>query len=155
VPPAQPRDPNLDPNVDIGPGAQIVSYTDQNATTPPPPPPDPDDTITIFFADDVGTFDAADPIEIRGNNGNAPLGAVGFNSPSLLGVGSTAPYLHHGKAADLPELFVQHNLGVGQSIADVLDDQAEQDLIVFLNTIDNRTETFRSETDDFLTAVGR
>jgi mono/diheme cytochrome c family protein len=139
-----------DPNLTVGAGAQIDLYTDQNATTP-----DPADTITIDFADDVGTFDAADPIEIRGNNGNVPLGAIGFNSPSLLGVGSTAPYLHHGRAADLPQLFVQHNLGVGQSIADVLDDQAEQDLIVFLNTIDNRTETFRSETDDFLTAVGR
>jgi hypothetical protein len=42
-----------------------------------------------------------------------------------------------------------------QTIADVLDDQQEQDLIAFLNTIDGRTATFRSDTDVFLDAVSR
>lgn len=140
-----PRDPNL-----LATAGQIVSYTDQNATTP-----EPADTVTVTFLDNVGTFDATDPIEIRGNNGNAPLGALGFNTPSLLGIAYTAPYLHNGRAQNFSEVFTQHLLVDQQSIAGVLDDQQEQDLVAFLDNIDSRTATFRSETDAFLDLVGR
>ncbi|MGH8071561.1 MAG: hypothetical protein ACRERE_41280 [Candidatus Entotheonellia bacterium] len=101
---------------------------------------------------------AADAIEIRGNNGNAPLGVLGFNAASLLGVDFTAPYLHQGKAQNFPELFALHTLPddpQNRTIADVLDNQQEQDLIAFLNTIDGRPDTFRSDTDIFLDSVGR
>ena len=58
--------------------------------------------------DNVGTFNAASPIEIRGaaavagqtTQGFAPFGAGGFNSPSLLGVAYSGPYFHDGSAAD-------------------------------------------------------
>jgi hypothetical protein len=143
IPPGVPRDPG----VIAAAGGQIQAYTDVNPATGV--------SLTLDILENVGTFNAADPIEIRGNNGNAPLGALGFNVPSLLGVGFTAPYLHQGKAQNFGELFALHTLVGDQTIADVLDDQQEQDLIAFLNTIDGRTATFRSDTDVFLDAVSR
>jgi YVTN family beta-propeller protein len=141
TPAGVPRDPGV-----ISPaGGQIQAYTDQNAAT--------GDPVTITFLDNVGTFNAADAIEIR-SNGNPPLGGLGFNVPSFLGIAFTAPYLHQGRAQTLPEVFTQHNLGAG-TIATTLTTQGQQDLIVFLNAIDGRTDPFRSETDDFMDAVGR
>jgi YVTN family beta-propeller protein len=136
-----------DPGVIAAAGGQIQSYTDVNPAT----------GVSLFldFLDDVGTFNAGDAIEIRGNNGNAPLGVLGFNTPSLLGVAYTAPYLHQGRAQNLSELFAQHKLVGDDTIADVLDNGQEKALMAFLKTIDVRTTTFRSATDDFISAVGR
>ena len=62
-------------------GPQIVSVTR-------------DGKGTLTFLDKVGTFNAANPLEIRGaaavagqsTQGFAAFGAAGFNSPSLLGL---------------------------------------------------------------------
>ncbi len=98
----------------------------------------------------VGTFDEAGPdnrgaAEVRAN-GNAAQGADGFNVPSLLGVGRTAPYLHNGAAESLEQLldpngaFQAHlragNLVFVPSAGDVAD------LIAFLNAIDDDTAPF-------------
>ena len=72
--------------------------------------------------------------------------------PSLLGVGSHAPYLHHGEAQTLSAVFPLHTLGTG-TIATTLTAQQQADLIVFLNSIDGRTVTFRSQGDDFRDAL--
>jgi hypothetical protein len=104
---------------------------------------------------DVGTFDAADPLEIRGAgvaSGQLASGNLGFNVPSLLGVGDHAPYLHNGEARTLAAVFPLHQLGTG-TIATTLTAQQQADLIVFLNSIDGRTDTFRSQGDDFRDAL--
>lgn len=95
----------------------------------------------------VGTFDAAGPdgngaAEIRQNGGNAQ-GVDGFNVPSLLGIGMGAPFLHNGAAATLEELlsddFGSH-LRSGNQVFSPTDEQ-RADLVAFLQSIDDDTET--------------
>jgi hypothetical protein len=124
-----------DPGINLQ-GTQMVDYTDATV-----------DANTLKFLEDVGTFDPANPIEIR-QNGATPFGAVGFNVPSLLGVASNAPYLHLGSAFTLDQVFTVHALN-GGTIGTVLTPQEQTDLKIFLNSIDGRTPIFRSQTDDF------
>jgi mono/diheme cytochrome c family protein len=126
-----PRDPGLELVAN-----QSVSYADGAV-----------DGNVLNLLEDVGTFDAASPIEIR-QNGNAPLGAAGFNVPSLLGVAYHAPYFHHGSAQTLEDVFAQHDLG-GGTIESTLSPDDRDNLLVFLGALDGRTAIFRSETDDF------
>jgi YVTN family beta-propeller protein len=102
---------------------------------------------TLFFLEDAGTFDEANAIEIR-QNGQAPLGADGFNVPSLIGVGAHAPYFHDGSAQTLVDVLDQHAIG-GTPISTLLGAADQASLLAFLRSIDGRTALLRSETDDF------
>ncbi|MCI0654126.1 MAG: hypothetical protein L0Y39_06575, partial [Methylococcaceae bacterium] len=97
----------------------------------------------------IGTFDPADPIEIRGQGGQigqTPLGILGFNVPSLLSVNYHAPYFHNGQAQTLEEVFAQHQLPGGGTIQDL----ASSDLLLeFVKAIDGRTAIFKSDGDIF------
>jgi hypothetical protein len=115
---------------------QSVEYSD------PKVDPNP-----IKFLEDIGTFNAASLIEIR-QNGQAPLGVLGFNVPSLLGVGNNAPYFHNGAAQTLEEVFPLHGLP-GGTIQTVLSDKDRQVLLAFLRALDGTTPIFPSETDKF------
>lgn len=126
------RDPGI-----VNVAAQIRSYTVAGNT--------------LTFIENVGTFNAANPIEIR-SNGQAPLGGIGFNVPSLLGIAYHAPYFHDGSAQTLEAVFTAHQLA-GGTIASTLSAQQEADLITFLSSIDGATEPFRSATDDFRDAI--
>ncbi|MCB0112974.1 MAG: c-type cytochrome, partial [Caldilineaceae bacterium] len=65
-------------------------------------------------------------------------GATGFDVPSLLGVGLTAPYFHDGSMPTLTELLAHgHPNATPNSIALTPTDIA--DLVVFLRTIDAAT----------------
>jgi mono/diheme cytochrome c family protein len=111
--------------------------------------------VTLTFLESVGTFSAANPLEIRGVGGligRTGLGSLGFNVPSLLGIGYHAPYLHHGAAQTLSEVFTLHGLEAG-TIATTLSAAERADLAGFLRSIDGRTPTFRSQTDDFRDTV--
>lgn len=117
---------------------QMVQYLDSKVDPNP-----------VFFLEDIGTFNFANPIEIR-QNGQAPLGELGFNVPSLLGVGSDAPYFHNGAAQTLEEVFAQHLLPAGgQTIDQTLSATDRQNLLVFLRALDGRTPIFPSDTDKF------
>jgi DNA-binding beta-propeller fold protein YncE len=72
---------------------------------------------------DVGTISPGDV-----------LGAKGFDVPTLMGLGFSAPYLHDGSASNLDALFtnIKH---VGQTLS--LEDRA--DLIAFLKNLDAKT----------------
>jgi len=135
TPPGVPRDSG----VDSPGGGQIRSYTAAGQT------------ITIL--NPVGTFAAANPIEIRAN-GVAPLGGLGFNSPSLLGVAYTSPYFHDGSAQTLEAVVTKHALNAG-TIATTLNAAQQADLLAFLKSIDGSTPTFRSAADDFRDAVAQ
>jgi YVTN family beta-propeller protein len=108
---------------------------------------------TIKYLEDVGTFDSANPLEIRDNAAaSLAFGGNGFNVPSLISVNYHAPYLHRGQAQTLEEVFQLHILPAsGKNIADTLADQGESttDLLVFLKSIDGTTDHLRSEGDDF------
>jgi cytochrome c peroxidase len=70
----------------------------------------------------------------------------GFNVPSLLGVAMGAPFLHNGAAETLEELldpsgeFTTHLRAGNQVFAPSRQQLA--DLIAFVKTIDDDTETF-------------
>ncbi|MEX1365761.1 MAG: YncE family protein [Nannocystaceae bacterium] len=98
----------------------------------------------------VGTFgaegaDGRGATEIR-QNGNAAQGVSGFNVPSLLGTSMGGPYLHNGAAETLEDLldptgdFGGH-LRAGNQVFSPTDDELA-DLIAFLRSIDDATETF-------------
>ncbi|MEP0847033.1 MAG: beta-propeller fold lactonase family protein [Phycisphaerae bacterium] len=131
--PGVPRDPGV-----TNAGAQVRSYTVGA------------DTLT--FIENVGTFNAANAIEIR-NNAVAALGGIGFNVPSLLGVAYHAPYFHDGSAQSLENVFNRHLLGA-DTIENTLSASDRADLLEFLKTIDGATEPMDSATDAFLEAIG-
>src|SRR5262249_843834 len=123
-------------------------------------------TLTIQYLEDVGTFDGTNPLEIRDNAaastalGRTVVGRNGFNVPSLLGINYSAPYLHHGQAQTLEEVFPLHGLGPERSgfpptttIQTELTASQRADLLVFLQSIDATTPRFRSEGDDFRDAL--
>ncbi len=93
----------LDPAVTAA-GPQIVSVA--NGKSP------------LTFLDKVGTFNPANPLELRGaaavagqsTQGFAAFGAAGFNSPSLLGLSLSAPYFHDGSAQSLEDVMKRHHL---------------------------------------------
>jgi len=116
---------------------QIVSYRDPKV-----------DPSTLKFLDTVGTFNPAKSIEIRAN-GQAPLGALGFNTPSLLGVGFSAPYFHDGGAQTLDQVFVLHRLPGGGTIQTRLNATQRSNLRAFLFSIDGRSVIVPSDTDFF------
>jgi hypothetical protein len=137
--PAQGGKP-LDPGV-TNAGAQIVSFACN--------------TLTFKDLENVGTFDARNPLELHGQgaqSGQLAVGAAGFNVPSLLSTRYHAPYLHRGQAQTLADVFPLHALGAG-TIASTLNAQDQADLLVFLNAIDGTTDPLRSDGDTFRDAV--
>jgi YVTN family beta-propeller protein len=133
----------IDPGLTVA-GPQIVSVTR--------------DKGTLTFLDRVGTFSAANPLEIRGaaavagqsTQGFAAFGGAGFNSPSLLGLSLSAPYFHDGSAQSLEEVMSRHLLASGKTIAQTLNTQDLASLIDFVCSIDDQTATVESDTDRFL-----
>ncbi len=97
----------------------------------------------------VGTFDPTDPLEVK-VNGQRAQGQRGFNPPSLLGLSTSAPYLHHGQAKTLTDLFSaryrEHHQAFAPGFLSTLDggvDLAQvNDLSVFLESIDDTTVPF-------------
>ncbi len=99
---------------------------------------------------DVGTFGAGAQgagFEVRSDTdamGNplAAQGLTGFNPPSLLSLGATAPYLHNGAAQTLEQLFIDKSFQThweagNPNFAPTAQDAA--DLAAFLRSIDAST----------------
>jgi cytochrome c peroxidase len=92
---------------------------------------------------DVGTF-GPDALEVRANGARAQ-GAGGYNVPSLYGLNVGAPYLHHGLARTLEELFTdprfEEHTRAANPVFLTTGDVAQQraDLIAFLRSIDATT----------------
>ena len=67
---------------------------------------------TFNYLEKVGTFDIANPIEVRDNAAaSTSFGVNGFNPSSLLSINYHAPYLHRGQAQTLEAVFPLHGLG--------------------------------------------
>jgi hypothetical protein len=89
---------------------------------------------------------ATDALELK-DNATRAQGAGGYNVPSLYGLAVGAPYLHHGQAHTLQELFDDarwdDHLLAGNAVFLVGDPDAAQkkaDLINFLLSIDASLE---------------
>ena len=113
---------------------------------------------TLTFLDKVGTFNAANPLELRGaaavagqsTQGFASFGGAGFNSPSLLGLSLSAPYFHDGSAQTLDDVMKRHLLANGQTVDQTVSPQELADLLAFVRGIDDQTAKVESDTDRFL-----
>jgi DNA-binding beta-propeller fold protein YncE len=134
-----------DPTVAVA-GPQILRVT--RAGKPAP----------LAMLDNVGTFNLASPIEIRGaaavagqtTQGFAPFGAAGFNSPSLLGVTYSAPYFHDGSAHTLEDVAARHTIPGGLTINNAFNAQEVKDILAFVRSIDDQTATIPNATDEFI-----
>jgi DNA-binding beta-propeller fold protein YncE len=112
----------------------------------------------LKILDNVGTFNPASIIELRGaaavngqtTQGFAPFGLGGFNSPSLLGVAYSGPYFHDGSSHTLEDVAARHNLGAAGTIATNLSVQELSDLLAFVKSIDDETATVPNATDAFI-----
>lgn len=89
----------------------------------------------------VGTFDAAVANEIR-QNAAAPLGAAGFNPPSLLGLHAFAKtFMHNGSIDSLEGVMalVPHRASGTGGVDTLADANKRRQLIRFLLSIDGKT----------------
>lgn len=99
---------------------------------------------TFGVPGDIATTDALE----KKADGTRAQGRGGYNVPSLYGLSLGAPYLHHGQAASLEELFSDpkwaKHLQAGNAVFLTTGDleQQKRDLISFLLSIDATTQTF-------------
>ncbi|HEV7606817.1 MAG TPA: hypothetical protein VGO61_05740, partial [Steroidobacteraceae bacterium] len=137
--------PKNDAGVNLA-GPQVVSVTR-------------DGKGTLLMLDNVGTFNVASTIELRGaaavngqtTQGFPSFGAPGFNSPSLLGVAYSAPYFHDGSSHTLEDVAARHRLGdAPATIASTLSAGELADLLAFVRSIDDATPTLPNATDLFI-----
>jgi YVTN family beta-propeller protein len=112
----------------------------------------------LAILDNVGTFNPANLIEIRGagavagqsTQGFAAFGGAGFNSPSLLGVTYSGPYLHDGSAITLEDVAAKHTIPGGLTIKNAFNAQELADILAFVRSIDDQTPTIPNATDEFI-----
>jgi YVTN family beta-propeller protein len=67
-----------------------------------------------------------------------------FNTPSLRGIFSTAPYLHDGRAATLMDVLTTHNPSGQHGTTSGLSQGELEDLVAFLNSLTFPVPMFRS-----------
>lgn len=144
------NNPPLDANLIVA-GPQIKQINGPQGVAP------------LVLLDNVGTFNAADPLELRGAGavagqvaqGFASLGGAGYNTPSLLGLAFSAPWLHDGSAETMEEVFARHKLAGGQSIQQTIGDAASlAELKEFILSIDDQTPPVDSDAERFVTQRG-
>jgi YVTN family beta-propeller protein len=71
----------------------------------------------------------------RHDVGTSSDGATEFDTPTLLGISTTAPYLHDGRAATLEEIFTKHNAaGIHGHAADLAPTELA-DLVEYLKSL--------------------
>ena len=112
--------------------------------------------LSIDYLEDVGTFNVANPLEIRDNAAaGTAFGVNGFQPPSLLSISYHAPYLHRGQAQTLEAVFPLHTLPAlgGGTISDTLNPLQQANLLLFLKSIDGTTAHLTSEGDIFRDSV--
>ncbi len=84
------------------------------------------DTLTDNKFADVGTLVPADSLKRLAN---------GFNTPSLLGISRTAPYLHDGSVLTLKERLLKGKETDKHGLTSKLSDEEVNDLVAYLGTL--------------------
>lgn len=90
------------------------------------------EAMTLNTMADVGTLRASDKVRHESGINNEPLPAL--NTPSLLGLARTAPYLHDGSALTLKERLL-NNPGDRHGKTSDLSMQQIDDLVAYLKTL--------------------
>ncbi len=116
--------------------AQVAAFI--NSTRDVILPIQPTDAVErgreVFFRDDVGCGSCHFGDRYTDNGFHAMVGEASVNTPGLVGVAATAPYLHDGSAADLAELIdIAENVGMGKT--NHLSAQEKSDLEAFLRSL--------------------
>ena len=135
-----PAPPSPDTGLGLGDERVIGAELRETATQP---------GTTVLL--NVGTFTLGGGRvnEIRANAADtgqaiAPLGANGFNIPSLLTVHGTAPYFYSGLVQTLEQVLDGSQDGNGGTRHHfVANAQQRADLVAFLRSIDQKTSTFK------------
>jgi hypothetical protein len=123
-------------------GGSNWSHSQVSSTPPPDSSAVVDDQLVNSLAQ-VGTFDPSAFNEV-GSNVTTSKGATGFNIPSLLSVGASAPYFHSGAAPTLDDVLqnVTHR-SAGTGGVDTLSNSSDRARVVkFLQSIDAKTRPF-------------
>lgn len=127
-----PPNPNLEPSGYFSDaairGLHLFNSESTGCTTCHPPP-----LYTDHLRHDIGT--GGDPDERKGPD---------FDTPSLRGVYSTAPYLHDGRAATMEEVLTTHNPGELHGATSSLSSEEIDDLVVFLKALTIEPPIFAS-----------
>lgn len=105
-------------------------FTDSTLT------PDPAD----FILHDVGTLQAG-----SGQRLGARL--RGLDTPTLIGVWTSPPYLHDGSAASLREVLTSRNAGDRHGVTAALEESQLDDLIAFLQSLEGAEDEIREVID--------
>jgi hypothetical protein len=87
-----------------------------------------DSALNVFH--DVGTIDTA-----AGSRRGATL--TGFDTPTLIGVWNTAPYLHDGRAATLMDVITTYNVGDLHGHTSQLTSTQKTQLVAYLQQLDD------------------
>lgn len=122
--------------------------------TPPPPAnrlgtgqaPEPAILFVLSVLRQVGTFDPNNPVEHTAANQNQrPLGALGFNPPSLIGINALGPFNHNGECETLDCVLnnVTHR-SAGTNVDVLTNAQDRTALAKFLRSIDFNTRPIPS-----------
>lgn len=93
-------------------------------------PPRFTDSTTNFLLHDVGTLTPA-----SGNRLGGPL--PGIDTPTLVGLWNTAPYLHDGSALSLESVLVSRNSNDQHGVTSQLSATQVSDLVAYLMSIDD------------------
>jgi DNA-binding beta-propeller fold protein YncE len=139
-----PPSPTNSPTLKLGDESVIGTELRETSTQGPNPKQFPGVLVN------VGTFTLGGgrTNEIRSNSADisqaiAPLGASGFNIPSLFSINETAPYFYSGLAPTLEQVLNGSQDGNGGTRVHFVTDAAQRaDLIAFLRSIDRKTPTF-------------
>jgi DNA-binding beta-propeller fold protein YncE len=139
-------------------GQNVLTLLDKVGTFPDPKTPA--GQLEIRGAAAVGA--AGSVPGLQSTQGFAAFGAAGFNSPSLLGLSMSAPYLHDGSAVTLEEVMAKHTIAISNGnggtvdtkIRDAVTQQQLANLLSFLRTIEDDTAPVQSATDAFLEQNG-
>jgi hypothetical protein len=92
-----------------------------------------DGTLTDGARHDVGTFGERERAELLEARGESVLEPAAFDTPSLIGVGLTAPYFHNGSAPTLEALVAQNGDHMGHTSG--LTERERRALVAFLKTL--------------------
>lgn len=88
----------------------------------------------IFERADVGCADCHGGSHFTDNKDHAMFGLNAVNTPGLVGIAATAPYLHDGTAATLMDVLIRSRAGV-MGDTSMLSDAEMSDLEVYLNSL--------------------
>ncbi len=100
--------------VDPDQAADIAAYIDSTALPVVPRTPGPTDGpdgAEIFFRPEVGCGTCHSGGQYTDNKSYAMFGETSVNTPPLLGIARTAPYLHDGSAATLADVVERSTTG--------------------------------------------